>query len=653
MKSGKYIAWILTGLLFFVSMPVVAFDTSSTPYIKTVFEDMGTYYQGTADVYGVSSGFLSIAQYKDNQLVQVDIRDYQNVAEQFVVHKGEVNQVKLMLWQDMTAMKPLCKTEIYGFSETSSLPTPEPIEVVVYASYGQYKQEKGKFSLNTGQALADISTTLPSVPKGKLGYTKDSAVASVYTTKTEHRTPATHWYFKNGDIVPFDESVVLMDNTDVYRFFRNFALKADIMTSGGKEGVQISSYYNEQTRLIDVLKNMTTSAEKQLQNAISGNWIPEYEDLNDSKFSDLIEQGVVDESMVVQMVHISDADIQSMDSDTVSVLQETGVYDAFADGTINLVEEILSPLYIYAQETVADKLSAEVDARYEENPYIKYFVEADMIDTLFAGDGAVSGDSSGYIVKPFVGTSNEDSYYDYLIRLMLAGDDAIYWYTNDGSLTQKEYDAVCDALFGKTEYVRETLHNILQTLPKDGEIKQVFEAARKLNQILVEFESQMKGVLYKYYDSNVDNGTFVDGTMANNTRVKHFVDVLLEQEDAGFNVDAIYDLFCRFDDSVQEKLLQLDQMGRLKKSVTQFEESGFGAFFKGDGESGDISEKIAEIEETGKVTTAFHSIYDLLRLISQCGIEPFQIENSNELDISIYRFTIGDNDFTVHSRFYY
>jgi len=621
------------------------------PYTETVFEDYDTYYKGTVCIYhGSASNVLYIAKYKNNAFVSADARDYTGDVEQFTVGKEEADAVKIMLWRDWSTLSPLSEVESIDLSGLAPIPTPKQVTVTVYSGYGDYKTQRAQYALLSGQTLAGTGQSLISTTTRRQAFKKNATVASVYEGENYYHTArSSFWYLKDGKLIPFDETTTVYKDADVYRLFSRFGLDALIQTESGEEPVLISSLYNDSTRLIDALKEMDLSAKSQLQLAISSGWLPEYEEINDMMFGDLVESGIVDGNMNLQMVSVSSGALQSMSDAVATALKEAGIYDAFTTEDINIVEGILRPLYAQAQDVLVSKLQNAAEARYDENKYVKYLAEYDMISALLAGDGVTSDTSLGYALKPFIGSSSEDSYYDYMMRLMIVGDDAICWYGADGTLSQTEYDAAYQAIVGKIGYVRDRLDALLAACTDAEEIYQVLTKVQQVNRILEQFEPQMDSMLTKYFEGCIGK-EFVDGTFADSANVKHVVDVLLEKETSSINIDVLYDLFYRFDAFVQSKLKQLETQGKLREAVEQFESSSFGVFFKGNTDSGNLAAHREEIEKTGKLTGSLNSIYDLLILISDYGIEPFQVEDSDEMMRDSYQFSIGKNVFTVHRK---
>ena len=113
------------------------------------------------------------------------------------------------------------------------------------------------------------------------------------------------------------------------------------------------------------------------------------------------------------------------------------------------------------------------------------------------------------------------------------------------------------------------------------------------------------------------------------------------QDDPVFTIDAIYDIFYRYDATMQAKLKQLIESGKLEAAVEKFEDSIFGRLMAQQGAVGNISDKIQEIQSSGKVQSAFNSIYDVLLIVADYGVEPYRVDKDKVTVEDAYQFTVG------------
>ena len=92
---------------------------------------------------------------------------------------------------------------------------------------------------------------------------------------------------------------------------------------------------------------------------------------------------------------------------------------------------------------------------------------------------------------------------------------------------------------------------------------------------------------------------------------------------------------------MQAKLKELIDSGKLRKAIDKFEATELGSLFKGDGTLGGIVDKIDEIKNNGKITSAFESVYDLLVIVADYGIEYFKVDKGDITVIDAYEVTVG------------
>lgn len=84
----------------------------------------------------------------------------------------------------------------------------------------------------------------------KDGYQKSSAVASVYASPYTHKIAGEWYYLEDGKYVPFDESVVINGNLDVYYMFSNAILHFNLDSMFGKAGnILLSVFYDDEANV--------------------------------------------------------------------------------------------------------------------------------------------------------------------------------------------------------------------------------------------------------------------------------------------------------------------------------------------------------------------------------------------------------------------
>ncbi len=328
-------------------------------------------------------------------------------------------------------------------------------------------------------------------------------------------------------------------------------------------------------------------------------------------------------------------------------VRNSGVTESYTTSLtmkVNVID-LLEKLYEKAQPILVEKI-ANRNVKYDENIYVKHLVEGhDVIGSLFDGDVSLATDTfSGYTLKGIL------DYYNYLLGLLFVADDALIWYGDDGNLSQEEFDAVYDAVIGKALIAHEKLNEILAAYNEDGtlpaQVQKAFDKVKKLNDLVLKFEPKIREVLDKYFASDL-NGKLENGIIPGEDKALTFIDILLGQEDPVFTIDSVYEIFYRFDDNAQAKLQQLIDSGKLEQAIKKFEDTDFGSLFKDNKYAGKVADKIEEIKQTGKVQSAFGSIYDLMQIIAKEGIEPFRTREDEVNVKDAYRVTVGSITFTI------
>ena len=163
---------------------------------------------------------------------------------------------------------------------------------------------------------------------------------------------------------------------------------------------------------------------------------------------------------------------------------------------------------------------------------------------------------------------------------------------------------------------------------------------KQINSLLTRFDGQIKSAISKYLNSSI-NDKLEDGNIHENEKVDRIIDLLIGTEEPTFNIDSLYALFYRFDDNVQEKLQALIDSGKLRAAIDKFESTDFGKIFKGNGRFGTVADKLEEIQNSGKVQSKFDSIYDLLVVTAEKGIEPYRVEKDNVTVVDAYEVNIA------------
>ncbi len=315
-------------------------------------------------------------------------------------------------------------------------------------------------------------------------------------------------------------------------------------------------------------------------------------------------------------------------------------YTSYLTWTVDVINEILVPIYEKAVPKVVDKIEG-FGVPYDGNKYLKYLVEEhNVVESLLTYNSALRSETlTGYTVKDVL------DYYDYFYMLLLVGDDALCWYGDDGNVTPAEFAAVYTALFEKGEYAYARLRELAEAFEADGSlpnrVDSLVSQVKQISDLLDKYQTKLQGLVARYLGSSVDD-LITSGDLENNEKVQKLADWLVGQEEPVITIDSLYELFYQYDDSAKAKLQELIDSGKLRAAVDKFESTSIGELFKGNGRFGSLADRLDEIKNSGRVTGIVDSVYDLLCIVAQEGIEPFRVE-ATKTDIA----TKDDYEFSV------
>ena len=81
------------------------------PYTKTVITDYGTYKFCKYELFNTESiCTVTVSAYKSNKLVSCEVRN--STDENTFVLLGDIDMVKIMTWDSLLNIKPICEAEI-------------------------------------------------------------------------------------------------------------------------------------------------------------------------------------------------------------------------------------------------------------------------------------------------------------------------------------------------------------------------------------------------------------------------------------------------------------------------------------------------------------------------------------------------------------
>ena len=269
---------------------------------------------------------------------------------------------------------------------------------------------------------------------------------------------------------------------------------------------------------------------------------------------------------------------------------------------------------------------------YNDNDYLVYLVNDNVLDKVLAGDASnATATLTGYQIKDIM------DYYDYLLSILLVSDDALCYYGDE--LGDAEFEAFCEAILGKTEYVHEKLNGLLEAYEADGtlppKVEQAVNKIKKIDELLTKHNDKIKSIINKYLNSDLSQN------ISQSDKADKALDLLFGTETPTVTVDTLYAVFYRYDENVQAKLKELVDSGKLEAAIEKFESTALGSIFKQDGKIGTIVDRIDEIKNSGKVQGAVSSVYDLLVLIADYGIDVFKVDTTDVTIVDSYKTTVG------------
>lgn len=326
---------------------------------------------------------------------------------------------------------------------------------------------------------------------------------------------------------------------------------------------------------------------------------------------------------------------------------KTYKYSTSLNFKVNAVTDVLIPVYDKGQDKAIQILKNN-NVYYDDNPYLKYLMEQDVVDELLIKVGAPTETLTGYKLK------GELDYYDYAQKMLIIADDALCWYGDN--LTEAQRDAIIKAVLEKLIKAHDKFNKIVadydSTGNLPGKVENAINSVSQLGKLITKYSKQIDSMVDRYLGSGL-NRHFESSDIMENEKFQTAVDIMLGTDDPVFTIDMLYDIFYRYDDKMQEKLKQLVDSGKLRKALDKFEKMDIAKLFDGVGNSKvtSLAEKLNELKNKGRVTSAFESMYDTLVFIADHGIEPFRIEETVVTTQDAYEVKIGNTALKVR-RYY-
>ncbi len=229
----------------------------------------------------------------------------------------------------------------------------------------------------------------------------------------------------------------------------------------------------------------------------------------------------------------------------------------------DLIDDVLEPLYDRAETNIVNKFSASV--RYSENPYLQYLVEDhDVISEMFGSDSGVPAGQEKVRTRYYLKDITE--YAKYMVKLLIAIDDAFSVYGDDGELglTDAQFEELFNAVFADIYDVHNKLDAIMQDFYYRDELPDIVEAAlgsvQKLNDIFTQIKPTLKNIIGVYLDSTIYDD-LSNGRPGENT--KKIVEILTGREDVTFTVDSFYEALGNREESIKTMLNSIRDSGSI------------------------------------------------------------------------------------------
>ena len=96
-------------------------ENDAVPTVKTAVQKYGNYSTGTVKLTAMpDSCHIIIAQYNNNRCINAEVRKYRTETEVFNI-PNEVDMVKVLIWKDLSGIKPVTDAEIIDMKSSSEL----------------------------------------------------------------------------------------------------------------------------------------------------------------------------------------------------------------------------------------------------------------------------------------------------------------------------------------------------------------------------------------------------------------------------------------------------------------------------------------------------------------------------------------------------
>lgn len=192
---------------------------------------------------------------------------------------------------DITDKTPLV---IYLTPHFDLIPT-NPVTVTFYSVFSDSIDDRIGDPLSIEKGSKVNAVDFPDVQLyAKNGYKENASVASVYVgNEWTHKIAPEFWYVKDGVMTPFNDKVVVNEDTNVYLLTKSLALS--LAFNGLSQPLSVSADYNKDTRLVNSIKDIIAkSGRNQLQKALEFDLIPNYDEMVAKVIDAMVSAGVIE-----------------------------------------------------------------------------------------------------------------------------------------------------------------------------------------------------------------------------------------------------------------------------------------------------------------------------------------------------------------------
>ena len=356
---------------------------------------------------------------------------------------------------------------------------------------------------------------------------------------------------------------------------------------------------------------------------------------------------VMGDQFLKEMFDTATADYAKGLQDTVDEVQADGQTREYTTSIIfkaNVVQ-LLNDIYEKAQLKAEEKLLEYPALRYDENEYLQFIVQHNPIDELLIHVGPATDELTGYKLKD---TADTMDYLDYAEKMVMIADDAILWYGDTANLSEAEIEALFDAIYGKADKAQAKINELLIEFEATGDlpdkVEKLINKVSKVNELLDRFEPKIDKVINIYLDSAYSD--------IGEEKPKKAYDILLGIEEPVITVDFLYDIFYSKEPKLQAKLKEKIDDGTLQKAIDKFESTSIKEIVDrlGNEKASTYAEKLDEIKNSGRVESAFDSLYDVLVMVADQGVDVLKAPantNTKLIVVDAYQINIRGVKFTI------